>query len=275
MSCYREQTKKTTHKLIVKRLTNILFLGFSALLVSTLAHAAKPDMTADKATNSGTQCDSNITSTQYQATYQITTTDHHSNTQQNVTLILTRFNDRILYQHNEVSFEAWNKNGEYVRYFPAQNRSISYRRGDLLALNIDTDLDRQFHIISQHGLSQLSQGSTTTGKCLNQQQFVSRDAEQNVAVTWLPQMALPNVLTVDNRYQSINYQLAELKAISKDTFNQRISGYQDLDFADVGDSESDPFIAKMITQGFIQHGSSGFYTADGLMIEGGHGGHQH
>ena len=43
--------------------------------------------------------------------------------------------------------------------------------------------------------------------------------------------------------------------------------YQTTDYADIGDNESDPFLAKMINLGFVEHGASGFYHADGSPIE--------
>ncbi|MBX2880378.1 MAG: hypothetical protein KTR32_10625 [Granulosicoccus sp.] len=39
-----------------------------------------------------------------------------------------------------------------------------------------------------------------------------------------------------------------------------------MDFADIGDNESDPFLKTMITFGFISHGASGFYDSSGQQI---------
>lgn len=272
MSCYSHQQRKS----MLKPLVSLATLLCASFLIGNVAHARQQlDISPSVAVVSNKQCDPDLAPTQYQATYQITTTDNHSSEQQSLSLTLTRLNDDIIYQHNQMSFEAWNKNGEYVRYFPAEKRSISYRRGDLLALNIKTDLDKQFHLISRHGLAQLSKLNTITGPCYTEQQYHHGDVERTIKVTWLPKVSLPKTLTVNNREQTINYQLTKLKTIDTDTFKQLTAGYQDLDFADVGDSESDPFIAKMITQGFIQHGSSGFYSSDGKMLDAGHSGHQH
>ncbi|GAB1112012.1 MAG: hypothetical protein SwBeaMacB_26570 [Shewanella algae] len=84
---------------------------------------------------------------------------------------------------------------------------------------------------------------------------------------------MKKVRTITQGEQRIVYRLSELTPVSQESFKRLTSGFQDLDFADVGDSESDPFIAKMITQGFIQHGSSGFYSADGQQLDGGHHSH--
>lgn len=46
--------------------------------------------------------------------------------------------------------------------------------------------------------------------------------------------------------------------------------FQTTDYADIGDNEGDPFLAKMINLGFIEHGASGFYDASGKALGGGH-----
>ena len=105
----------------------------------------------------------------FQSSYQITVGSGEQARQQQLTL--TRFDDTIIYQRSPVSYEAWHKNGEYVRYFPQEQRSISYRRGDLLALNIHTDLDRQFHLISPAALSQFEKGQSLQDSCFTRQSY--------------------------------------------------------------------------------------------------------
>lgn len=222
----------------------------------------------------------------FQASYQITVGSGEQARQQQLTL--TRFDDTIIYQRSPVSYEAWHKNGEYVRYFPQEKRSISYRRGDLLALNIHTDLDRQFHLISPAALSQFEKGQSLQDSCFTRQSysFNSKGHEENhshanksatepqsLQLSWISELELPAEMTITQGEQRIVYRLSKLTPVSQESFKRLTSGFQDLDFADVGDSESDPFIAKMITQGFIQHGSSGFYSADGQQLEGGHHSH--
>ena len=218
-------------------------------------------------------CDSTAQPSRFQASYQVTAgTEDKTQAHQ---LILTRFDDTIIYQRGPVSYEAWQKNGEYIRYFPEQKRSISYRRSDLLALNIHTDIDKQFHLISPAALSQFGKGEQHQEACFTQQRYshTSKSQQQSLALDWISELALPASLTITQGSQQLNYRLTKLTPVSQQDFNLLTSGYQDLDFADVGDSESDPFIAKMITQGFIQHGSSGFYSADGKQLEGGHDHH--
>jgi len=54
----------------------------------------------------------------------------------------------------------------------------------------------------------------------------------------------------------------------------RIRGsYQTTDYADIGDNESDPFLLKMMNLGFIKHGASGFYDAQGHALKKRHNHH--
>ena len=46
--------------------------------------------------------------------------------------------------------------------------------------------------------------------------------------------------------------------------------YELTDYADIGDNESDPFLAKMINLGFIQDTHPGFYNSQGQAIGGRH-----
>ncbi|TVL18176.1 hypothetical protein AYJ02_04645 [Shewanella algae] len=291
----------TTPRALCRPLTFSLALGITASLgqfamANTLSVSNQPGSQEHAHVKAGGSIGDNANVCaakpgRFQASYQITVGSGEQARQQQLTL--TRFDDTIIYQRSPVSYEAWHRNGEYVRYFPQEKRSISYRRGDLLALNIHTDLDRQFHLISPAALSQFEKGQSLQDSCFTRQSysFKSKSHEesheenhrhanksganepQSLQLSWISELELPAEMTITQGEQRIVYRLSKLTPVSQEGFKRLTSGFQDLDFADVGDSESDPFIAKMITQGFIQHGSSGFYSADGQQLEGGHHSH--
>ncbi|MCJ8301790.1 hypothetical protein [Shewanella sp.] len=191
-------------------------------------------------------------------------------------LQLTRYQDTVIYQRSPQTFEAWLRNGEYIRYFPMDKRSVSYRTGDLLSLNISYDLEQVFHLVSPDVRSELKQADDIEHTCLTLESFRGEQGGQEVSLQWATSLELPYRLTMGRGEQQLTYQLIEVKPVTPVDFKTLTNGYKDIDFADVGDSESDPFIAKMITQGFIQHGSSGFYNSDGQQMPGdGHSGHSH
>ncbi|GIU04334.1 hypothetical protein TUM4261_04050 [Shewanella sp. c952] len=193
-----------------------------------------------------------------------------------VTLI--RNKQQVIYQHNPQSFELWDSRGEYVRYFPNERRSVSYRKGDLLSLNMHFNFEQLNHLISPatiEGLQQTAFSNTDMSDTCITQQYTGEQSGQKLVVSWIDKLDLPRSFVVSNANGSMQYQLLELTAFPSNEFSALISGYQDIDFADVGDNESDPFIAKMIHQGFIQHGSSGFYDSEGNKLSGGESGHKH
>ncbi|MCL1138985.1 hypothetical protein [Shewanella pneumatophori] len=217
------------------------------------------------------------------ATYSITTSQGG---QQSLTLL--RSADQVIYQRNDVSFELWNKQGEYVRYFPKQQRSISYRKGDLLSLNMQFDYQQLAQIVAPSTIQQLTAVNSVQPAKPNQLQaagnidltcqqvthYQGAQHNQQLKLAWLSELALPANMIMLQGEQQLNFQLVELAPLSSAEFAEHIANYRDMDFADVGDNESDPFIAQMIHQGFIQHGSSGFYDSHGNALSSG-AGHQH
>mgnify|MGYP003114794390 CR=1 FL=1 len=193
-------------------------------------------------------------------------------------ITLLRNDQQVIYQHNPQSFELWDRRGEYVRYFPNERRSVSYRKGDLLSLNMHFNFEQLNQLISPAMLKKLQQRSisnTNQPDTSVTQQYSGEQSGHKLTVSWIDKLDLPHSFVVSNANGSMQYQLLELTPFSKNEFSALISGYQDIDFADVGDNESDPFIAKMIHQGFIQHGSSGFYDSQGNKLAGAESAHKH
>ncbi|MCL1051256.1 hypothetical protein L2755_16730 [Shewanella abyssi] len=238
--------------------------GFIALLINSSAvHAA--------------QCQS-LDSSHLSARYAVS--NDHGVTKE---ITLLRNHQQVIYQHSPQTFELWNTRGEYVRYFPSERRSVSYRKGDLLSLNMHFDFKQLNHLISPTTIAAMQQLPASSGKavdavtdnCMTEQQYQGQQKSHQLAIRWLDKLQLPKSFKLTNKSGSIQYELVEVKPLTENAFNALTAGYQDIDFADVGDNESDPFIAKMIHQGFIQHGSSGFYDSQGNQIQNGESGHQH
>ncbi|MDB2386539.1 hypothetical protein N9W21_04260 [Shewanella sp.] len=186
-------------------------------------------------------------------------------------LTLLRSPNRVIYQHHPHHFELWDRRGDYVRYFPSAKRSVTYAKGDLLSLNMQVNFDKLNQLMSPKTLQHSTLQSKDT--CQAWQHYHALQTDKKITLTWHESLALPQSLTAQSANELIHYQLIELKAFSETAFNQQIAGYQDIDFADVGDNESDPFLAKMIHQGFIQQGSSGFYDSQGNPLSA--AGHSH
>lgn len=142
-------------------------------------------------------------------------------------------------------------------------------------MNRRYDLEQQFHLVSPELKSTLQQGKNTQRSCFEVSQYHGEQAGQTITLEWINSLSMPYLLTLAQGTASTTYRLIQVHSITNEQVNALTQGYKDLDFADVGDSESDPFIAKMITQGFIQHGNSGFYDSNGNPISKEDGKHAH
>ena len=251
----------------------------AALLTVSQTSIAQSDQDTKLLQNKGAltfQCDQ-LNSTNIDVRYEIVRsngTDRAVPTQQ---IQLIKNQQQVIYKRSPMTFEAWDRNGEYIRYFPQELRSITYRPSDLRSLNMKYDLAQQFHLVSPKVKSQLNRGEVSQASCFQVVHYSGQQAGQEVELKWIDTLNLPFEFTLTQGQGSLTYRLVEASPISNEAVNALTQGYNDLDFADVGDSESDPFIAKMITQGFIQHGGLGFYDSNGNSLSDGkhHGGHAH
>ncbi|AUD59052.1 hypothetical protein AYJ58_05915 [Shewanella sp. Pdp11] len=192
-------------------------------------------------------------------------------------MTLIRNGQDFIIQRDGSTFEQWSSNGEYVRYFPAEKRSVTYRKGDLRALNIQHDRDQLYHVVSPALPTHMTKTQAKQEACFTTQGFEGKVNGLESELVWIDAIGLPAEFILGQSQPNLAYKLVGVEPFASDAFVVLTQDYQDIDFADVGDSESDPFIAKMINQGFIEHGSSGFYNSEGQAIEaqGGHGSHSH
>jgi len=253
-------------------LSAVLFLSISQ---PSLAHSDIDAQGRQQTPASSFECEG-LTSDNIDAGYAIFNNQPQSeNKISNNHIRLIKSQNRVIYQKSPVTFEAWDRNGEYVRYFPQEQRSITYRPSDLRSLNMSYDLDQLFHLVSPNLKSKLQPAESIERECFTVVQYRGQLDGQAIKLEWIESLSLPYQVTLGQGQQQITYRLISASKISNHQFDNLTRDYNDLDFADVGDSESDPFIAKMITQGFIQHGNSGFYDSNGNQLSQSHDSHTH
>ncbi|WP_352289120.1 hypothetical protein, partial [Psychrobacter sp. GW64-MNA-CIBAN-0177] len=84
------------------------------------------------------------------------------------------------------------------------------------------------------------------------------------------QLKLVKTLRVSNKKS----QVSTLLSLNNVSSNEQVivaqfakwDNFQTTDYADIGDNENDPFLAKMINLGFIEHSATGFYNQQGQAI---------
>lgn len=109
--------------------------------------------------------------------------------------------------------------------------------------------------------------NTIKDSCYQQALYKWQDKATNLKgkLLWNKDLNLITELTVVQGKQKSHWRLQAIehnKEVIELAFSQR-ANYQSTDYADIGDNESDPFLIKMINLGFIEHGSSGIYNANG------------
>ena len=131
-----------------------------------------------------------------------------------------------------------------------------------------------FHKFEPQRLAQMKLVNTAGQGCDKVETYTQNHHGQEVEVQWLPEYQLAKVIAVKGKKQSMVWSLTELNINSKEVFEQFAmwDNYHLTDYVDIGDNESDPFLAKMINMGFVQSGASGFYDSKGNQLSG-HGHH--
>lgn len=108
------------------------------------------------------------------------------------------------------------------------------------------------HLFNPNLLAKLKKTKQTQHACLNISHYQGRIGQTMIHIKWLDQLKLPLSYSMSNQMGRKQYQMQSLKPIAT-TLLDAIDTFDSTDFADIGDNESDPFLARMINLGFIHH----------------------
>ncbi|MFK7893677.1 MAG: hypothetical protein AB8B63_22865 [Granulosicoccus sp.] len=196
--------------------------------------------------------------------------------------------------------EMWNKinNGllRVVKHFDSHQRAIEYEPIDIGSPTASGSWVNKFYLIpnalfdkvqavAADNTSSANNQEGKAGDCLIEATLADAQTLTHFSVTWNTARQLPVFFQIKQRmatagnsetlFQIIEWQLKDLStdaAMVAEQYN-RWDRFDTMDYADVGDNESDPFLMTMINLGFISHGASGFYDSRGSTLSG--GGHRH
>ncbi len=215
------------------------------------------------------------------ATYKMTQVTHgQKETKKSNTLKIYRKDGLVAHLYPERNYsEVWNqvRDGKVrpVRYFDADKRAIEYAPGDINKGKGDSDWLSKYQLIdldSVPGLKKVSESGEGCGRVATYKSETDAGVTQ---IEWLPVLRLVKNFSFDGKNLHNEWQMLEQITDDKEiaeVFASR-EAYISTDYADIGDNETDPFFRKLINLGFISHGASGFYNAEGEVMEGGHGHH--
>ncbi|MFT5757744.1 MAG: hypothetical protein ACI9LM_002480 [Alteromonadaceae bacterium] len=190
------------------------------------------------------------------AQYQVTIKqDNKTITAQNFTLY--RHDSVVAYQYKEQGkTELWQHYQDdkvaLNRYFDKQQRGIEYQPNELRAA---VNWQEKYQLISDEKIAQMTKVTQVGSDCYQQSEYSLVEEGSTIRLTWLPKLKLIKRLQVTHgknvkiwQLNTLDHEQAQVLAF----FKQKDS-YQSTDYADIGDNEDDPFLAKMINQGFIEH----------------------
>ncbi|MDO5638366.1 MAG: hypothetical protein Q4G28_00675 [Neisseria sp.] len=189
-----------------------------------------------------------------EAAYTVTEYDSR-NQPKSYPLKVIRSGDIVAYQYPASQLiDIWTRGQggqlSLTRYFDAHKRGIEYYAGDLRSLqeHKGNHWPKLAHVVD---VSALTPKSRSGSGCKQ----IERYQSSGYRVDYLSAYQLPENMTFYlNGKRSVSYRLEKIGA--RNDFDGLIAGYRNypaLDFADIGDSEADPFVRQMIKMGFIEH----------------------
>ncbi|MEH6397283.1 hypothetical protein [Pseudoalteromonas sp.] len=229
----------------------------SLLLISPLASAS--------------QCA--LESQYVQANYQVSSEQTTNNTlAQAQQFTLWRTPHQVAEQGSEL-VEVWqqlrNQQIRPIRYFQAHQRGIEYQPTEVQG---EQDWSTKYQLVSDDFIAKMTLKSEQGEGCEQLQNYQLVQGDTKIELAWLVNKKLVSSMRISKPQLTQTLTLDKVK-FDKAAVMQQFANwdsFQTTDYADIGDNEGDPFLAKMINLGFIEHGASGFYDASGKALGGGH-----
>lgn len=149
------------------------------------------------------------------------------------------------------SGEVWRKteNGEiaYQQLFHEQQQLIDYLPGDLRALDAVPDWNGLTHLLNSTTLAALHGGEAAEILDFEARRYQGRIQGQTLQVLWLPDQQLPALIETQQPGRRIVTRIQAIFALAHSPWPyRRSSAYGAIDFADLGDKESDPFVQSIL-----------------------------
>lgn len=182
----------------------------------------------------------------------------------------------IHYPESHVT-ELWeyskNQRLHLVRYFEEYKRGIEYQANEIGGRH---DWSEKFQLISDAMIKGMQLDKVTGKSCKVLERYSLNEDGKKSKLKWLARQRLVKYYKEKTNSGTTIWELISVnhdKNKVKEKFST-LNDYQSTDYADIGDNESDPFLLNMINLGFVEHGATGFYDAEGNKMDS-HRHHHH
>jgi hypothetical protein len=209
--------------------------------------------------------------------YEITTSVGNAKEKNSLTIV--RSGNRVAYSRDGLT-EVWEKTSndqiKLYKYFNQHKRGIEYQPIDIVnSEQIDWLAKRQ--LVSENFLNQfmlvkqknknckqyhLYQAKTNDEKQLKINNKNRKESIEKLKIVWLSNLRLPESMQHRRDNVKMSWKLVGLEnQLDKITdYLQKLDNYPLIDYSDIGDNESDPFLQKMINLGFVAHSDPFYYS---------------
>lgn len=174
------------------------------------------------------------------------------------TLVLVRDAERVEYRIQDEPIQLWRQTADgiaHLELFPQERRSIAYAPGDLRTLDRVPQWTRLTGLIDPALLTRLRR--TGSGHAFDEVLARHRGDDANgdkVTLDWLETDALPAYFRSGAGDTAYVLRLHKLQRIRADAAFTSTADYRELDYADLGDMELDPFVARYLRRhGHAEH----------------------
>lgn len=145
----------------------------------------------------------------------------------------------------------------YRRVFHKDQRVVDYTAGEIKTRHAEPDWSKLASVISPQLLQELKRGASKTLFGQKAVRYSGKVGGQSIDLWWLEQAQLPASLQMTRTGQRMTLALKELHSEAPAAWpratDERIADYGQIDAADFGDMESDPFVARVMQQDGHSH----------------------
>lgn len=168
-------------------------------------------------------------------------------------LVVVRDAHRVEYRVSGEPIRVWRQGGDGVEHrqiFPTDGKVVIYTPGDLRALGRAPDWARLSGLVDPalRGQLKASGAIKVAGEAARRYRGIREGAR--VELAWLQAAALPARYRLGTGKSRFELTLRKLAQRPTGEAFTRTDAYRELDYADIGDMEMDPFAKRYILQGF-------------------------
>lgn len=171
------------------------------------------------------------------------------------TLVLVRSDERIEYRLAGEPVRVWENGADglvHREVFVADGRIVSYAPGDLRALGRNPEWRQLSHLVDPALRAQLQERGTTKVSAAHDAQarrYRGNVHSVPVQLDWLDAADLPAHYRSGKRRAAYVLELRSLEQRPESLAFTATDGLREIDYADIGDMELDPFARRYIREG--------------------------